>query len=121
MRSRYSFEQKDNYLRLLISGEYDFKDFSSYLEIVSTECERRKIYLVLLDLLNVEMSVPLMERITLGEETARKFKKRIKMAIIGDENYINRVYEIVVLKLGGNVFVSGDESKAIHWLLDENP
>jgi hypothetical protein len=42
------------------------------------------------------------------------------MVIVGDEKYINKVYEIVTNKLGGNVHVFGNEEKAIQWLLNDN-
>lgn len=120
MKSKYSVEKRGSYLYISILGEYIFQDFNSYVEIILNECESRKIYLVLMDLFNVKLNVPIMEKIILGEETAKKFKDKIKMAIIGDERYIDKVYEIVTVKLGGNVHVTWDEAKAIRWLLSEN-
>jgi hypothetical protein len=59
-----------------ITGEYNFKDFNSYFEIILNECESRKTYLVLMDLFSIELSVPIMERIILGEKTAKNFKNK---------------------------------------------
>ena len=101
-----------------ILGEYNLQDFISYLKIINEECERWKTYSILIDLLNIEINVSTMDRIVLGEETAKMLNGKIKTAVIANEKDINNVFMIVAVKRGGNVYVFGNEERAIKWLLN---
>jgi hypothetical protein len=52
MKSNYLFEKHDNYITLVISGEYDKDDFLLYPKLILEKCEREKVDKILVEWLN---------------------------------------------------------------------
>ncbi len=119
MKSKYSFEKKEEYLYLIISGEYDKRDFLSYPKMIKEECEKEKIYKVLLDALALKgTNAPKMDRFFIGEEVAKTLGPGIKLAAAWPEKDIDKLAEIVAINRGGNIYVHGDLETAKDWLLN---
>ena len=77
MKSNYSFEKKESYLSLTISGEYDKTDFLSYPKLIKDECKKEGTHKVLVNALNVTRTNPdTMERFFFGERFL-KFPKQM--------------------------------------------
>ena len=118
MKSKYSFEKKEGYLSLTISGEYDKMDFLSYPQLVKDECEKEGTHKVLVNALNVtETNPPTMERFFFGEKLADVLHGKIKFAFVWPEKDINKFTETVAINRGGYVWVFGDVETAKKWLL----
>lgn len=120
MKSNYLFKRGKSYLYLTISGEYDFSDFENYIEIIKHECEKEKIFKVIMDVNDVVgTDVALADRFFLGEKSAKILGYKIKVAVVWPEKHINKFAETVSFNRGGNMYVVGDIKKAIEWILSK--
>ena len=118
MNCNYSFEQKQDYLYLTISGDYNKDDFRRFPKIIMDECEKTGAEKVLINALNVSgTNVPAMERFYMGEEIARVIGSKVKIAVAWPEKDINKFAENVAVNRGGNICVLGDLVSAENWLL----
>jgi len=120
MKSHYYFEKENNNIRMIVSGEYDFDDFKTYLKIIYAKCENEKIFRIVLDALGVEgIDVPTLERYLLGVEVAEQLTGKIKLAVVWHLEYTNYLGQAVALNKGGNICVFGSTEKALEWLLHD--
>jgi hypothetical protein len=118
MKSHYFFEKEDNYIRMVVSGEYDFDDFKTYLKIIYAKCENEKIYKIVLDALGVEgIDIPTLERYFLGVEAAEQLQNKIKLAVLWHKEYTTYLAQTVVLDKGGQICVFENNEQAIEWLI----
>ena len=118
MKSKYSFEKKESYLSLTISGAYDKIDFLSYPQIIKDECEKERTYKVLANALNVSgSSSETIERFFFGEKLADVLGGKIKLAGVWPEKDINKFAETVANNRGGYTRIFGDVETAKKWLL----
>ena len=120
MKSEYSFEKKENYLLMTISGEYSKKDFMSYPGIILERCEKENIKKVLVDTLHVtSTNVATMDRFYMGENIAKVLGPKIKLAVVWHKEHINKFAENVAVSKGGNLFVTHSFEDAEDWLLSD--
>jgi hypothetical protein len=120
MKSEYSFEKKDNYLVMKISGEYSIEDFMSFVEIIKNRCEKENINRVLVDTQNFTYTnVPTMDRFYIGENIAKFFGSKIKLAVVWPEEHINKFAENVAVNRGGRLFVTHSVNDAEEWLMGD--
>jgi len=119
MKSQYVFKKNEHYLSLIISGEYDKRDFLSYPVIILEECEKEQIHKVLIDALEVKRTdAPTMDRFLVGEAIANIVGNKIKMAVAWPGQDINRLFENVAVNRGSRVCVLDNINAAEQWLLD---
>ena len=119
MKSNYSFQKKENYLLLTISGDYEKIEFLSYPTLIANECHKEKIFNVMVNALDVKMTnTPTMDRFFMGEEIAKVLGPKIKMAIVWPKKDINKFAENVAVNRGGKMNVVSDISEAEKWLLE---
>jgi len=120
MKSHYCFEKENNYIRMVVSGEYDFDDFKTYLKIIFAKCKNEEIFKVVFDVLGVEgIDVPTLERYLLGVEAADQLTGKIKLAVVWHPEYTNYLGQAVAVNRGGNISVLGSIDKALEWLLHD--
>lgn len=120
MKSHYYFEKEKNHIRMVVTGEYDFDDFKTYIKIIYAKCETEGEFNMLLDALSVQgIDVPTLERYFLGIEVAEQLSSKIKLAVVWHREYINYIAQIVALNRGGNVSVFGSAETALNWLLND--
>jgi hypothetical protein len=120
MKSHYFFEKEDNYIRMVVSGEYDFDDFKTYLKIIYAKCENERIYKIILDALGVEgIDIPTLEKYFLGVEVAEQLHNKIKLAVLWHKEYTTYLGQTVVIDKGGQICVFESNELAIAWLLSE--
>lgn len=121
MKSHYFFEKHTNYIHMVVSGEYDFDDFKTYLKIIYAKCENEGIFRIVIDALGVEgIDIPTLERYFLGVEVADQLQGKIKLAVTWHIEYINYLAQEVAVDRGGNISVFGSLETAIEWLLSDN-
>lgn len=119
MKSTHSFENKEGYLSLTISGEYDKMDFLAYAKLLKDTCDEERAHKVLVDNLNViGTNVSTMDRFFLGEQLANVAWGKIKVAVVWPEKDIDKFAENVAINRGAYACVFGDIETAKKWLLD---
>ena len=104
---------------LTVSGEYTLSDFITYIKMIAEECEKEKIYRALLNVLDVkESNIPNMDRFYLGTEVAKVLGSKIKIALVAQDENINKYGETVALNRGALINIVGNVATAEEWLLN---
>jgi len=120
MKSHFYFEKEDNHIHMVVSGEYDFDDFKTYIKIIYAKCETEGVFKMLFDALTVKgIDVPTLERYFLGVEVAEQLNSKIKLAVVWHREYTNNLAQIVAVNRGGNISVFGSDEPALNWLLND--
>ena len=118
MKSHFFFEKESNHIKMVVSGEYDFDDFKTYLKIIYAKCENEGIFKIVLDALGVEgIDVPTLERYFLGVEVADQLTGKIKLAVVWHVEYTNYLAQEIAVNRGGNISVFANIKTALDWLL----
>ena len=80
-----SMQLNGEYLLLEVSGRYNLDDFLEMIRISKKECDKHKVDRLLVDLrrLESEQGVSVMDRYVQGEEAAKVYSYKIKVAVIG--------------------------------------
>ena len=57
VKSKYTFEKRENYLYMTITGKYELSDFKKYLELMRSRCEKEETnkILIFLSIFNREI------------------------------------------------------------------
>ena len=120
MRSNYLFGKTENYMTLVISGEYDKDDFLSYPQLILDECEKEKLYKILVDGSNLTgTNLPTMDRYFIGETIAKMLGGKVKLAVVWPKKHINKFAETVAVNRGSSIIVVDTIGTAHEWLLGE--
>ena len=120
MKSKYSFEKKENYLLLTITGDYAKEDFIAYADIILEHCEKENFKKILVDTLNVTYTnLATMDRFFIGENLANVLGPKIKLTMVMPKEHINKFAENVAVNRGGKVFVTNSVETAEDWLLND--
>ena len=119
MKSKYSFQRKENYLNVNLSGEYDKGEFMSLPEIIRRKCHKENIFKALVNGLDLKnTNTPAMDRFFMGEEIARSIGSAIKLAIVWPQKDIDKFTENVAVNRGSYIIVVGNVTEAEKWLLE---
>ena len=96
------------------------KIFMTYIDIIQSQCEKENMKKILVDLLNVsDINVPTMDRFYMGEKIAKVLGSKIKIAVVGPKEQINKFGENVAVNRGGRLFVAESFETARHWLFND--
>jgi hypothetical protein len=121
MKSDYVFEKNDNYMTLVISGEYDKNDFLSYPKLILEKCENENVDKILVDGSNLRgTNIPTMDRFFIAENIANLLRARVKLAVVWPKEHINRFAETVAVNRGSSMIVVDTIDAAHQWLLSED-
>ncbi len=121
MKTQYVVKKRAGYLYVIVTGEYSQEEFLSYPKIVADECAKANMNKVLVNALSLAgANVPTMDRFFAGENIAKHFGAKIKLAVAWPKEYIDKFTETVAVNRGAMVLVVGDVETAEKWLL-ENP
>ena len=120
MYSRYSFENKKEYLVLKITGDYNYWDLIRYPKIIRNHCLKERKFKVLVDtskLLIGEM--PIVEQFFLGEHVAEVLRDHIKLAIVWTGLYHSRFFQSVATNRSALLRVFRSVKNAEIWLIHD--
>lgn len=107
-------------MTLVISGEYDRDEFLSYPKLILEECEKEKIYKIIVDGLKVRgTNAPTMDRFFMGEAIASLLRGKVKLAIVWPKEHINKFAETVAVNRGTSMKVVDTIDAAHEWLLSK--
>lgn len=121
MKSQYLFDKRENYLVLVITGEYDKDEFMSYPKLILEEAEKENVNKVLVDVLNMDgTDTPIMDRFFLAEKIAAQIGGKVKLAIVWPKKHINKFAETVAVNRGALMNVVHTIDAAQEWLFNDN-
>src|SRR5215203_3212380 len=107
MESEYSFEHKEKYLLMTITGHYAKKDFIAYADIILEHCERENVRMVLIAGHTVAYeNLTTMDRFYIGENMAKVLGPKIKVTAVFPKEHVNKFGENVAVNRGGKLFVT---------------
>lgn len=121
MRSSYTFENKQDFLVMTVTGDYHYWDFAEYAKIARRQCEEENINRILVDLILVRYSeIPTIELFFLGEILAETIRNRIKMAIVWTGDNYDRFLQRVATNRSARLRIFDLKKTAEFWLLYDN-
>lgn len=118
MKSGYSFERRNGYLYMEITGEYDREDFLVYPKIILDECKKEELYLVLVNGLDLKMQeISTMGRFFLGEKINSVLKQEVKLAAVWLPKYSSQISMVMTANPGVNIYMTTSVEMAEKWLV----
>ena len=118
MKSDFSFEKKEGYLEMKVTGRYDYWSFIEFPAYIRSVCEREQVYKVLINGLRVvPEDLPVVERFFMAEKAAEILGREVKLAIVWHKDYIDGFMESVAHNREGLMRLFGTKRAAIFWLL----
>ena len=120
MKINYSFEKRNFYIYLTLTGNFNMNEVLSFGGIIKEKCHEENTYKILVDSLELEqMNLSTTDRFRIGEKVASEFGSAFKMAsVIKKENIdSNNFGDIVALNRGANFKSFDDIESAKAWLL----
>lgn len=118
MNLKLDITEQDNILLMTVTGPYSLSDFKEVIALLQVECDRRSKNLALVDITRVEMegTMPGLDRFIIGELLADLLAPRIKLAAVAQPQIVNRMAENVAVNRGMRMLVFFTREEAIHWL-----
>ncbi len=118
MYTRYSLDQREDFLEMNITGEYQYWDLIKYPKIIRNQCLKVRIHKILVDLRQLKIDkMPIVEQFFLGEHIAEVLKDHIKIAIVWNGLYHSRFFQSVATNRAALLRVFRSEKNAEIWLL----
>ncbi|HUI30046.1 MAG TPA: DUF4180 domain-containing protein [Candidatus Acidoferrales bacterium] len=115
---KYSLkETKEDYSYFEITGIYSLDEGKKMIEEIYNHCMENKIHKLLVDITKKDGIIPNFDRFVLGELIAKLFSFRIKLAVIGKKDQINKFSETVAHNRGSQLFIFSDKTEALEWLM----
>ena len=118
---RVTLEERDGYLRFTVSGLYNFEDFKVLVTAFRDESILAKVGKALLDVRQLQGSVPNIDRYNLGQLFAKTWAEVLKMGIIGRPDHEDPLFENTAVNRYAQVMVNDDERTVLDWLLAPEP
>jgi len=121
MKFHYEIIDKENYLLVVMGGEYSLEDMFSMMKAVANECSQKNYTKVFADMrLVVVTDIPVIERFSMGKGVADVFGTRVKVAAIMEARIIHRqrIGEMAATNRFANYrnFSEEEEKEAMDWL-----
>ena len=110
-------EEKENYLLITASGDYNVTQMGSRMKGMVEWAKRTKKTRILIDTLNLDLPKSEYDKFILGEAFASSVRPPLKIAILSPEKMINKFLEDTAVNRGAILFVSSNREDAISWLL----
>ena len=119
MKSEISFEKKEGYLSVTISGKHNKIEFISYAKIIRDKCEKENIYKVLFNGLDVkETNLSKLDKYFIGIEFANVFKNTIKIVYVLPKKDLDGFSGIVASNRVTKMKGFSDLDSAKRWLFN---
>jgi hypothetical protein len=117
MKSHYTFEKKENYLHLVLTGEYDKDDFMFYPKLISQTCAEENSKRIMVNALSLQgTDLSTMDRFDIAENLANTLGSKAKIAVVWPKEHITRFAETVAVNRGTLINVVGSIVDAELWL-----
>ena len=112
------FEDRQDYLVVTSSGNWQIDAIKDVIDTIRSESEKRGNNRVLWDLRDIREPPTDLDRHTAGKYLASVWRGTLKVAVVCREEDITKLTENAAVNRGAQFFVTGDEQRALHWLLE---
>jgi hypothetical protein len=109
-------EGREWYLWVAARGTWKLADVLELIDLVGAEAHTQGLMRVVVDIRQVEGDPPEMDRFRAGEHAASVLGSRIRTAVIGRAESINRFAEGVAVQSGADMRVFSNEDEALEWV-----
>lgn len=117
MEEPWQIEDTGQFLYMRVTGAYGGVPFAdNAINLIAERCKAARRWRVLIDLTPMQGAVSNFDRFMLGQQAAKMWGRRIKVAVITNAETVNRFFENVAVNNGGNVRMFTDREEAVDWL-----
>ena len=116
MQLEMQVQETDGYLSIKAVGPYSLVDLRDLFDRVKAESEQRAGRGVVLDVTEVVGAIPVMDMHVLGEHCSRVWKLQFRIAIVSQQDGLNKFFENVARNRGVQVAVVPNQGQARAWL-----
>lgn len=109
--------EADGYLGFVVSGEWVLEHVFELIDVVAAETMRRQRNRVLVDIRAVSGTPTDMDRYKWAVRASEVIGGRIRAAVLGRTNQLNKFGENTAVNRGGDVLTETDPEAALRWLL----
>jgi hypothetical protein len=120
MSYQVSYETRDQYLLVRVSGPYDPVGARETMKIVREKATREGFTRILLDALEVGAPATELDRYAMGEAFAAMFPPPFRIAVLYRATRDTFAQNTAVIR-GADLFICSEESEALPWLLADGP
>ena len=104
-----------DFLRITVTGEYDFDEMYGLINNISSEAARTERDRVLIDCSTIKEEMTEVERFKGGQMIAEIFGSRLKAALVMP--HITKLGEIAAVNRGARFLVTTSKDEAVAWLM----
>ena len=116
MNTEFVVTRNAGYLLIKVTCDYSLPTGQAIIDRVLAESQKYKENNILLDMREVNGSIPGLDRYELGEFASIRWKQPLRVAIIGKAEEINKFFENVAVNRFVRTFVVPDLHTAVEWL-----
>jgi len=116
MQLEMQVQETNGHLSIKAVGPYSLVGLRDLFDRVKAESEKRVDREVILDVTEVAGTIPVMDMHVLGEHCSRVWKLQFRIAIVAQEDGLNKFFENVARNRGVQVAVVPNQGAAIAWL-----
>jgi hypothetical protein len=114
----YTFEKREGYLVMRISGSYDYWQVILYPDLIRKQCEALGMNRILVDVGEVTYTeLPTLELFFLGEKVAESLRDKVKIALVWEGDPQKDFLEIVAANRAASIRIFEKSVVARQWLL----
>ncbi len=117
MELSYSVSYSENILEVKVSGDYNLPSFKNFIENIYYEYTKIRCPYVLIDLLQMNKSIPNFDKFTIIEHLSKISEYDFKIAAINKPEASTNFSELVAANRGTNLKVFSNRKEAFDWLV----
>jgi len=117
MSLEINYKDEEGYLLVTVSGQWNLPELKVVVAQIRDEAAQRRQTRALVDARSMEGQPSEMDRYHFGIYAAELWGGRLKVAILYQEQFINKLAENTAVNRGAKVIVVSEREEALRWLL----
>ena len=113
MSLELQIREVDTHLSIRAVGQYSLASLEAVFDRAKEESEKRGLPRVILDVTGVAGTIPVMDKLALGEHCSKIWKPEFRMAIISTAGGVDRFFENVAWNRGAQLAVVPNQAAAL--------
>ncbi len=116
MRLTVEHEIRGRFLWVGLAGAWDLDAVFAMIDMIRWETEWNRLGAAFVDFRGVGGSIPDLDRFFAGERVALVLGGKVRLAVVGRPEMINKLGENTAVNRGGRILVTPDESEAFAFI-----